>query len=270
MSKNPLFCTGEENEKLVRNSHADPHRHQKLTTSRGSPHACQVLSTSVSSSSVILFTERQSERSQCHYLRIVGGGNNHICTGSLRCAKWCSHICRAMLCISAAIAVMRCPSVTFVDHVKTNKRIFEFFSPSVSHIILVFRYQTGWRYSDGNSPNGGVDCRWGIGRNRDSGLIAGYRRLLDVGSAKNIYRVLVLVVDEKSLVVSLFLVFFRGIYKVVFCKTCFQTHITCEILLTLQFTSVIIICGKYRKFPFHCVLDSLPFRYTFVKLSTLI
>ena len=28
----------------------------------------------------------------------------------------------------------------------------------------------------------------GIGRNRDSGLIAGYRRLLDVRSAKNIYR----------------------------------------------------------------------------------
>jgi len=32
------------------------------------------------------------------------------------------------------------------------------------------------------------ECRWGIGRNRDSGLIAGYRRLLDVRSAKNIYR----------------------------------------------------------------------------------
>ena len=29
-----------------------------------------------------------------------------------------------MLCISAAVAVMRCPSVTFVDHVKTNKHIF--------------------------------------------------------------------------------------------------------------------------------------------------
>jgi len=35
---------------------------------------------------------------------------------------------------------------------------------------------------------GGVECRWGIGRNRDSGLIAGYRRLLDARSAKNIYR----------------------------------------------------------------------------------
>jgi len=48
-----------------------------------------------------------------------------------------THFCRAMLCISAAIAVMRCPSVclsvTFVDHVKTNKRIFEIFSPSGSH-----------------------------------------------------------------------------------------------------------------------------------------
>ena len=36
--------------------------------------------------------------------------------------------------------------------------------------------------------------------------------------------VLVLVLEEKSLVVSLFLVFFRSIYKVVFCETCFQTH----------------------------------------------
>ena len=33
-------------------------------------------------------------------------------------------------------------------------------------------------------PDGGVKCRWGIGTNRDSGVIAGYRRLLDVRSAK--------------------------------------------------------------------------------------
>ena len=88
--------------------------------------------------------------------------------------------CRAMLCISAAYAVMQCVSVcvsvTFVDHVKTNKHIFKNFLPSGSHTILVFPYQTGWRYSDGNSPNGGVECRWGIGRNHDSGLIAGYQR----------------------------------------------------------------------------------------------
>jgi len=79
-------------------------------------------------------------------------------------------------------------SVTFVDHVKMNKHIFEIFSPSGSHTILVFPYQTRWRYSDGNSPNGGVQCRCGKGRNRDSGLIADYRRLLDVRTAKNIYR----------------------------------------------------------------------------------
>ena len=96
-----------------------------------------------------------------------------------------------MLCISAAIAVMRCPSVwpsvTFVDHVKTNKHFFEIFSPSGSHTILVFRYQTGGDIRTG-TPNGGVECKWGMGRNRDSGLIAGYRRLLDVRIAKNIYR----------------------------------------------------------------------------------
>ena len=79
-------------------------------------------------------------------------------------------------------------SVTFMDHVKTNKYIFKFFSPSGSHTILVFPYQMGWRYSDGNPPNRGVECSWGMGRNHDSGLIAGYRRLLDVRSAKNIYR----------------------------------------------------------------------------------
>jgi len=51
-------------------------------------------------------------------------------------------------------------SVTFVDHVKTNKRIFEIFSPSGNHTILGFPYLTAWRYSDGNPPNGGVECRW--------------------------------------------------------------------------------------------------------------
>ena len=79
-------------------------------------------------------------------------------------------------------------SVTFVSCAKTNKYIFEIFSPPGRHTILVFPYQTGCWYSDGNRPNGGVECRWGIGRNRDSGLIAGYRRLLDVRSAINIYR----------------------------------------------------------------------------------
>jgi len=43
---------------------------------------------------------------------------------------------------------------TFVDHVKTNKHVFELFSPSGSHTTLGFTYQTGWRYSDGNPLTG--------------------------------------------------------------------------------------------------------------------
>ena len=96
------------------------------------------------------------------------------------------HFCRVMRCIklskciSAAYAVMQClcvcvcvcvcvtvcVSVTFVSCVKTNKDIFEIFSPSGSHTILVFPYQTWWRYSYGNPPNGGVECRWGRQKSR--------------------------------------------------------------------------------------------------------
>jgi len=70
------------------------------------------------------------------------------------------YFCRAMLCIIAAYAIMRClsvclsvcVSVTFDSCVKMNKDIFEIFSPSGSQAILVFPCQTGWRYSDGNPP----------------------------------------------------------------------------------------------------------------------
>jgi len=74
-----------------------------------------------------------------------------------------------MLCISAAYAIMRtdcvsvclsvCVSVTFVSSVETSKHIIKIFSPSGSHTILVFLHQTGWRYSNGNPPNGGAECK---------------------------------------------------------------------------------------------------------------
>jgi len=88
------------------------------------------------------------------------------------------NFCRAMLSISAAIVVMRCPSVclsvTFVSCAKTNKDIFEFFSPSGSQAILVFPCQTGWRYSDGNqTPLTGASNAGGVGRNRDAERISG-------------------------------------------------------------------------------------------------
>ena len=93
-----------------------------------------------------------------------------------------------MLCISAVYAVMRCLSVTFVDHVKMNEHIFQMFSPLGSHTILVFPYQTGWRYSDNIPTRTPLTGASNAGRNRDSGLIAGCRRVLDMRSAKNIYR----------------------------------------------------------------------------------
>jgi len=71
----------------------------------------------------------------------------------------------------AASAMMRCLSVClsvsqFVHSVKMNKVIFKIFSQSGSHTILVFPYQTGWRYSDANAG--------GVGRNRDSEPISGF------------------------------------------------------------------------------------------------
>ena len=63
-----------------------------------------------------------------------------------------------------------CPSICHTPVLCLNRYIYPpFFSPSGSPTIPVFPYQTGWRYSDGNSPppNGGVECRWGIGTNRD-------------------------------------------------------------------------------------------------------
>jgi len=53
-------------------------------------------------------------------------------------------------------------SVTFMSCVKTNKDISEIFSPSGSHTILVFPYRTGWRYSEWNPPNEGVECKGGM------------------------------------------------------------------------------------------------------------
>ena len=86
------------------------------------------------------------------------------------CFLVCRYFCRAMRCISAAYAVMRCVSVCLSRSCIVSKRIkniFETFSPPGSHTILDFPYQTGWRHSDGNPPNGGVESRW-VGRNRDS------------------------------------------------------------------------------------------------------
>jgi len=48
-------------------------------------------------------------------------------------------------------------SVTFVNHVKTNKRIFKIFYHRTT--ILVFPYQTSWHYSDGDPLKGASNAR---------------------------------------------------------------------------------------------------------------
>ena len=69
-----------------------------------------------------------------------------------------------------AVSVCICVYVTFVLCVNTNKDTFEIFSPLGSHTILIFlgwfSNLMGWRYSDGNSPNADVECRWGRQKSR--------------------------------------------------------------------------------------------------------
>jgi len=64
-------------------------------------------------------------------------------------------ICRHVVSVCPSV----CPSVTFVSCVKTNKDIFEIFSPQSSQAIPVFPYQTGCRYSDGNPLTGALNAR---------------------------------------------------------------------------------------------------------------
>jgi len=78
------------------------------------------------------------------------------------------------ICINAVYAGTRClcvrlsvcVSVCHVRELRQKKDIFEFISLSGSQAILVFLNETGWRYSDGNSPNGGVECK-GVWKNDD-------------------------------------------------------------------------------------------------------
>ena len=58
------------------------------------------------------------------------------------------------------------PSVTRQYSVETITYVLKICSPSGSPTVLVFPYQTGWQYSDGNPPNGGVECK-GIWENHD-------------------------------------------------------------------------------------------------------
>ena len=64
---------------------------------------------------------------------------------------------------SADYAIARClsvrPSVTRRYSVETAKHIMKLFLLSSSHTVLVTAQQTVWQYSDGDPPDGGVECK---------------------------------------------------------------------------------------------------------------
>ena len=79
--------------------------------------------------------------------------------------RFCRHSVSVRPSVRPSVCLSVCPSVslyvTFVRSVETKKNIFEMFSPAGSHTILVFPYEMSWQQSDGNRPNGGLECRWG-------------------------------------------------------------------------------------------------------------
>jgi len=74
---------------------------------------------------------------QLHTLTTSCSLTNINCTGP-SLPRDSMHEC--CLCCRACLSVR--PSVTFVDSIKMNKRIFKIFSPSDSHTIQVILYQT--------------------------------------------------------------------------------------------------------------------------------
>ena len=96
------------------------------------------------------------------------------CCIMVRCSAF---FCRAMLCKRSPPV---CPSPTFVKSVKTNKHIFKFFHHQLAklsnHSSFSVPNVMAIEYSDGY-PLTGVSNAGGVGTNRDSGRIAGYRSM---------------------------------------------------------------------------------------------
>jgi len=69
----------------------------------------------------------------------------------------CRHAVSVCLCLSVCVSV--CLSLSWIVWKRINISS-NVFPPSCSQAILVFQLQTAWQYSDGNPPNGGVECRW--------------------------------------------------------------------------------------------------------------
>jgi len=102
------------------------------------------------------------------------------------------------ICLSVCVSV--CLSATFVNHVKRNKDIFEFFSPSGSHTILVFHTKRGGDIPTGIPPNGGVEYRWGRQKSRFWAYIWLQCLLLTLQPTKRALALYTITVDLESCV----------------------------------------------------------------------
>jgi len=75
--------------------------------------------------------------------------------------------CYASMAYAMMWSLSVCPSVMFMNSVKTNNISSNFFLPSGSQTIRVFLYQTAWQHYDGNPVKGASNARW-VGINCDS------------------------------------------------------------------------------------------------------
>jgi len=74
--------------------------------------------------------------------------------------------CSAMLCVSAAYAVMLCPSVSLPHSCIVSKRV-NIFSMFLYHRVatpLVFSHQIFMTIFDRNPVNVSVECRWSVNK----------------------------------------------------------------------------------------------------------
>jgi len=74
-----------------------------------------------------------------------------------------------------------CSSVSQYVRLSVTRRysvysILKLFSPLGSHTILIFPHQTVWQHSDGDPPNGGVECKGAMKKSRFSTNISLYLR----------------------------------------------------------------------------------------------
>ena len=68
-------------------------------------------------------------------------------------------LCRQAVSVRLSVRPSVCPSRSCILSKRINI-ISSIFSPSSSHTILVFPYQTLWQYSNGTTLTGGVEFRW--------------------------------------------------------------------------------------------------------------